>query len=341
MNRTLKASLEHEMPAAFSPIRTLSEIGMPSSLPVEKDQGRGKGLLSPLPLKWSRRFAQPYIWLLLPALLLLLVFFLFPIINMIKYSFYTQVPGGTMQPDFTVQNFEKFFSHDLYGKILLKTLFNALITTLLALILGYPVAFAIARGHPWLSRILVIAVISPLLVGIVIRTYGWTVLLSRQGLVNQLLLTIGIIDTPVRFMGNDVGIILSLLHVLYPFMVLPLAAALQKIDCNLEEAAMVLGANRLQVFLRVLFPLSIPGVLAGSIVVFLLSASSYVTPRLIGQNLTRWFLNLVEEQVLIVFNWPFGAAMATVFIAVLVLMITGYHRVLESKFAFLARGKDR
>ena len=141
-------------------------------------------------------------------------------------------------------------------------------------------------------------------------------------------------------MGNDLGIIISLLHVFYPFMVIPLAAALQKIDRNLEEAAMVLGANRLHVFFRVIFPLSIPGLLAGSVVVFLLTASSFVTPRLIGQNLTRWFLNLVEEQVLIVFNWPFGAAMATIFIVILVLVITGYHRLLESKFAFLMRGKD-
>jgi putative spermidine/putrescine transport system permease protein len=295
----------------------------------------------PRALKLYRPLTQPYIWLLLPALLLLVVFFLFPIVNMIKYSFYTQILGGTMQPEFTLHNFEKFFAHELYGKILLKTLCNALITTLLALILGYPVAFAIARGQPWVSRILTIAVISPLLVGIVIRTYGWTVLLSRQGLINQLLQAIGMIDTPVRFMGNDLGIIISLLHVFYPFMVIPLAAALQKIDRNLEEAAMVLGANRLQVFFRVIFPLSIPGVLAGSVVVFLLTASSFVTPRLIGQSLTRWFLNLVEEQVLIVFDWPFGAAMATIFIAILVVMITGYHRMLESKFAFLMREKDR
>jgi putative spermidine/putrescine transport system permease protein len=285
--------------------------------------------------------ARPHIWLLLPALLLLVVFFFLPIVNMIKYSFYTQVQGGTMRPDLTLQNFEQFFGHELYGKILFKTLFNALITTFLALLLAYPVAFAIARGRAWVGRILIIAVISPLLVGIVIRTYGWTVLLGRQGLINQLLLGTGMIETPVRFMGNDLGIIISLLHVFYPFMVIPLAAALQKIDRNLEEAAMVLGANRLHAFFRVIFPLSIPGVLAGSIVVFLLAASSFVTTRLIGQNLTRWFLNLVEEQVLIVFNWPFGAAMATVFIAILVLTITGYHRLLESKFAFLMRGMDR
>jgi putative spermidine/putrescine transport system permease protein len=296
-------------------------------------------LRHPLCLNLYRFVMQPYLWLLLPAMLLLLVFFLFPLVNMIKYSFYTQVLGSTMQPDFTLQNFENFLTHELYGKILLKTLLNALITTLLALILGYPLAFAIARGHPWVGRMLIIAVISPLLVGIVIRTYGWTVLLSRQGLINQLLQALGIVDAPVRFMGNDIGIIISLLHVFYPFMVIPLVAALQKIDRHLEEAAMVLGANWVHMFLRVIFPLSMPGVLAGSVVVFLLTASSFVTPRLIGQNLTRWFLNLVEEQVLIVFNWPFGAAMATIFIAILVLMITGCHRGLESKFAFLMRGK--
>jgi putative spermidine/putrescine transport system permease protein len=310
--------------------------------PVTKGEHAARKLFGyPLSLKLYRPLMQPYLWLLLPAMLLLVVFFLFPLLNMIKYSFYTQVLGGTMQPDFTLHNFEKFFAHDLYAKILLKTLLNAVITTVLAFILGYPVAFAIVRGHPWVSRILIIAVISPLLVGIVIRTYGWTVLLSRQGLINQLLQAMGIIDTPIRFMGNDSGIIISLLHVFYPFMVIPLVAALQKIDRNLEEAAMVLGANRLHVFWRVIFPLSIPGVLSGSVVVFLLTASSFVTPRLIGQNLTRWFLNLVEEQVLIVFNWPFGAAMATIFIAILALMITGYHRVLESKFAFLMRGKNQ
>lgn len=104
---------------------------------------------------------------------------------------------------------------------------------------------------------------------------------------------------------------------------------------------MILRANRFQVFRRVTLPLSIPGGLAGSIVVFLLSASSFVTPRLIGQNLTRWLLNLVEEQVLIVFDLPFGAAMATIFIAILMLLITAYHRLVEAKFAFLVKGKER
>ncbi|RMF85465.1 MAG: ABC transporter permease, partial [Nitrospinota bacterium] len=198
-----------------------------------------------------------------------------------------------------------------------------------------------ARGHPLLSRILTIAVISPLLVGIVIRTYGWMVLLSGKGLVNQALLAWGIIERPIRFTGNDMGVIISLLHVFYPFMVLPLAAVLQKIDRPLEEAAMVLGANRFHVFWRVIFPLSIPGVAAGSMLVFLLTASSFVTPRLIGKNLTKWLLNLVEEQILIVFDWPFGAAMATIFIGVVILLVTLYHRFLESKFAFILKGEER
>jgi putative spermidine/putrescine transport system permease protein len=328
MYRTLRTSLQDRLTTTKAPLT--------GSLYAVRPR-----LKYPLSQKLPRVLMQPHLWLLLPAMLLLVVFFLFPLFNMIKYSFYTQVLGGTMQPDVTLHNFEKFFAHDLYGKILLKTLFNALMTTLLAVVLGYPVAFVIARGRPWVARILIIAVISPLLVGIVIRTYGWTVLLRRQGLINQVLQAMGIIDTPVRFMGTDLGIIMSLLHVFYPFMVIPLTTALQKIDRNLEEAAMVLGANRLHVFFWVIFPLGIPGVLAGSIVVFLLTASSFVTTRLIGQNLTRWFLNLVEEQVLIVFNWPFGAAMATIFIVILVLIITGCHRLLESKFAFLMRGQDR
>jgi putative spermidine/putrescine transport system permease protein len=290
-------------------------------------------------VKFFPPLAFPYIWLLLPAMLLLGVFFLFPLLNMIKYSVYTQVVGGPMQSDLTFDNFHRFLAHELYWRILLKTLMNALITTLLALFLGYPVAFAIARGHPLLSRVLTVAVISPLLVGIVIRTYGWTVLLSRQGLINQTLHALGIVDAPVRLMGNDLGIIISLLHVFYPFMVIPLAASLQRIDRNLEAAAMTLGANRFHVFARIILPLSLPGMLAGSVVVFLLTSSSFVTTRLIGQNLTRWFLNLVEEQILIVFDWPFGAAMATIFIVILMLIITVYHRLIEAKFAFLVKGK--
>jgi putative spermidine/putrescine transport system permease protein len=175
--------------------------------------------------------------------LALALFLLLPLLNMIKYSVYTQGVAGGMLPDFTLENFRKFFARDLYWRVLLRTLGNALVTTLLASLLGYPVAFAIARGHPTLSRILTVAGISPLLVGIVIRTYGWTVLLSRQGLVNQVLRALGLIEAALRLMGNDVGVIISLLHVFYPFMVIPLATTVQKIERPFEEAARVLGAN--------------------------------------------------------------------------------------------------
>jgi putative spermidine/putrescine transport system permease protein len=272
--------------------------------------------------------------------IILIVFFVLPLLTMMQYSFYTQVAGGAMQPDFTLDNFYKFFEEGLYSHTLIKTLLNAFITTTIALILGYPVAYAIARGHPAISRILLVAVISPLLVGIVIRTYGWMVLLGRQGLVNQILLATGIIDTPLRLTGNDVGVIISLLHVFYPFMVLPLIGVLHKIDRPLEEAAMLLGANRLQVFYRIILPLSIPGIASGSLLVFLLSASSFVTPRLIGKNLTKWFLTLLEEQILTVFHWPFGAALAVIFIVVVLLMVTAYLQALESKFALLFKGKN-
>jgi putative spermidine/putrescine transport system permease protein len=268
-----------------------------------------------------------------------MIFFVVPLLTMVRYSLYTHATGGMMQPTLTLENFQKFFQEELYRRILLKTLCNALITTLAALLLGYPVAYVIARGHPLVSRILLIAVISPLLVGIVIRSYGWMVLLGRKGLVNQTLQAVGLIASPLRLTGNDVGVIIGLLHVFYPFMVLPLVSVLQKIEPPLEEAAMVLGASRLQVFYRVILPLSIPGVAAGSMLVFLLAAGSFVTPRLIGQNLTKWLLSLVEEQVLTVFNWPFGAAMAVIFITIVLLLVVVYARLLESKFAFILKGK--
>jgi putative spermidine/putrescine transport system permease protein len=244
---------------------------VPTSSPLGRPEEVSRSVMPKLDLVLSR----PYLWLLLPAVLALTLFFLLPLLNMIRYSVYTHGVAGGMQADLTLENFHNFFAQHLYWRVLLRTLGNAPITTLLALVLGYPMAFAIAPGYPTLSRVLTIAVVSPLLVGIVIRTYGWTVLLSRQGLVSQLLRALGLIDSPLHLMGNNIGVIISLLHMFYPFMVIPLATALRKIERPLEEAAIVLGANPWQVFWRVFVPLSIPGMIAGSVLVFLLTASSF------------------------------------------------------------------
>jgi putative spermidine/putrescine transport system permease protein len=222
----------------------------------------------------SRLLSQPYIWLLLPAVLALTLFFLLPLLNMIKYSVYTQGVAGGMLPDFTLENFRKFFAQDLYWRVLLRTLGNALVITLLALLLGYPMAFAIARGHPTLRCILTVAVISPLLVGIVIRTYGWTVLLSRQGLVNQVLRALGLIEAPLHLMGNDVGVIINLLHVFYPFMVIPLAILLGTAAALGLTRYRFPGRELLNTFL--MLPLIFPSIITG---IALLQFSSTRVPE--------------------------------------------------------------
>ena len=270
--------------------------------------------------------------LLVPTLLFLVAFFAVPIANMVKYSFYTQTPDGTMVAQFTLENYARFFLGDLYRRVLLVTLRISLFTTLAAIVLGYPVALVMVRADRWLARTIAIVVISPLLVNVVIRTYGWRIILSRSGVINWLLLGAGITREPIDILYNELAIVIGSLHVFFPLMVLPLAAALGRIDPSLEESARTLGAHSLQVFWRVTLPLSLPGLAAGVSLVFSLTASSFVTPSLLGGEFAKMLGSLVQEEILATFNWPFGAAIATVLMVLVLLIVLAYVRIVESRF---------
>nr|WP_246698452.1 MULTISPECIES: ABC transporter permease [unclassified Rhizobium] len=151
---------------------------------------------------------------------------------------------------------------------------------------------------------------SPLLVGIVIRSYGWTILLGNNGIINKTLMNLGLIDRPVGLMYNALGIVIALVHVFLPFMILPLMSALQGIDPSLKSAARSLGAGKLTVFTRVILPLAMPGIQAGCILVFVLSLSAYVTPALIGGLRVKTMAVSVVDALIDTFQWPFGSAMA-------------------------------
>lgn len=282
--------------------------------------------------QWDRAF----LILLLPSVLFLLFFFMVPLLNMVKYAFYTLAPDRTMVPAVSAENFLRFFGRDLYRKILMVTFRIGFITTLLALLLGYPLAYTMAKGKPAIGRLISIVVISPILVSIVIRTYGWMILLAPNGLLNNALLALGIVSAPVKFIFNEPGVIIGLVHIFLPFMVLPLYVSIQGINPALEEAAMVLGANRLMVFVRVIFPLSVPGVVAGSLLVFTLSVSAYVTPALLGGGLTMMMGTLVAQQILGESHWPLGAAMATILVVVTVGLVLAYHRFVEGRSRYLS-----
>jgi len=269
-------------------------------------------------------------WLLLPALLVLLTCFALPMGTILVYSFGRSAPGTLFIPDLTLHNYASLLTTPVYFKVMLRTLRLGIIVTLLALVIGYPYAYVMARGRPWLRTGLLLAVLLPLLVSVVVRTLGWIVVLGLDGPVNQALQALGLTSQPVKFLFNETGIIIGLLHVYFPFMVLPLSSVLQKLDPQLEEAARTLGAGYPTVFRRVILPLSVPGIAAGSMLVFTLSVAAYVTPALMGGAGINVMATLVAQQILVLVNWPLGSAVAVALVLITLVVVAGYNRFLEA-----------
>jgi putative spermidine/putrescine transport system permease protein len=256
--------------------------------------------------------------LLLPSMLFLAVFFALPALGLVSYSVLTQAPDGTVGLPLTLEQYRHFFATPLYARVLLTTLEISLITTALAIVLGYPVALVMVRSSSWVRQAITIVVIAPLIVSVVVRTYGWQLILGNgpTGILNWLLLRSGIIESPLALLYSETAVIIGSLHVFFPMMVLPLASALGKIDPRLEDAARTLGASAWRSFRRIVLPLSIPGLTVGCTLVFSLTAGSFVTPAILGGSSGQMLGVLVEQQILIVYNWPFGAACATVLVAI-------------------------
>jgi putative spermidine/putrescine transport system permease protein len=249
--------------------------------------------------------------LLAPAVLFFVVVFIIPAGLMIRYSFYQQTQSGDLTAAATLANYVRLASVDLYRTVVMTTLRVSAWTTVIAMLLAYPLALVMVRGHPLIGRALTVIVLAPLLINVVVRTYAWRVILANgeNGVLNWTLAHVGL--GPVQLLYTEWAVIIGSVHVFLPMMVLPLSAALGKINPSVEEAARTLGAGSWSVFRRVTLPLSVPGLAVGATLVFSLTASSFVTPALLGGNFAKMLGTLVEEQILTVFDWPFGAAIAT------------------------------
>jgi putative spermidine/putrescine transport system permease protein len=270
--------------------------------------------------------------LLAPAVLFFLVVFVLPVGLMIRYSFYQQTTTGDLSSAMTLANYVRLGSVDLYRTVVMTTLRVSAWTTLIAMLLAYPLALVMVRGHPMIGRALTVIVLAPLLINVVVRTYAWRVILANgeNGVLNWTLAHFGL--GPVRLLYTEWAIIIGSVHVFLPMMVLPLSAALGKINPAVEEAAATLGASSLAVFRRVTLPLSVPGLAVGATLVFSLTASSFVTPALLGGNFAKMLGTLVEEQILVVFDWPFGAAIATLLTALVMVVNLGSVLLVERRF---------
>jgi putative spermidine/putrescine transport system permease protein len=255
--------------------------------------------------------------LLLPAAGFLLAFFIVPAVTLFAYSVLTQRADGVVTLPLTLSHLQHFFGTSLYTHVLFSTLRMAAITAALAALLGYPVALVMVRSNAVVMRIMTIVVIAPLIVSVVVRTYGWQLILAntRTGVMNWILLSLGIIHQPIRILYTETAVIIGSLHVFFPMMVLPLASALAKVNPQLEDAARTLGAPSWRVFWRVNLPLSLPGLAVGFTLVFSLTASSYVTPAILGGTSAQMLGNLIEQQIAAIYDWPFGATVALLLVA--------------------------
>ncbi len=249
-------------------------------------------------------------WLLGPALLLLLAAFVLPVGLMVPMSVRPYVPLVGITDGFTVRYYTRLLTDSYYLEIIGRTLALGFTVTLSTLIIGYPVAFFLARTCSRWRNWLTILIVFPLMLNLVVRTFGWIALLAQNGLVNQALHALGIVDSPVKLLFNFAGLLIAMTHIFLPFMVLVLIGAIQNIPRDVEDAARVLGASWGSTFCRVTLPLSTPGILSGSILVFVLSISALVTPRLLGGPTYQVMSTLIFDEFLQRLNWPAGSAQA-------------------------------
>ena len=286
-------------------------------VPTEK-----RGLLRPV--GW-RSGIQTLI-LIAPSLFWLVVFFAVPLIIVFVYSFLRRGPYGQIVWEFNLGNYARFFD-PLYLNIFVRSFKIAGITTVVSFLVGYPVAYWIATRPVKTRTTLLLLLIIPFWTNFLVRTYAWVLILRDSGLINNALIGLGIIQQPLPLFGTDLAIIIGLVYGWFPDMVLPCYASIERLDFSLVEAAQDLYANELSAFLRVIIPLTLPGIVAGSMLVFIPALGAYVTPDLLGGAKSMMIGNVIQSQFLSVRDYPFGAAFSFVLMAAMLVATLVYFRV--------------
>jgi spermidine/putrescine transport system permease protein len=264
--------------------------------------------------------------LIFPSLFWLIVFFALPLLIVFVYSFLKRGPYGQIVWEFNLQNYVRFFD-PLYLKIFARSFKIAGLTTLLCFLLGYPMAYWLATRPPRWRNTLLLLLMIPFWTNFLVRTYAWILILRDTGLVNNVLTGLGLISQPLPLFGNDFAIVIGLVYAWFPDMVLPCYAAVERLDFSLVEAAQDLYANEWRAFARVVFPLTLPGIVAGSILVFIPSLGAYVTPDLLGGAKSVMIGNVIQSQFLTVRDYPFGSAFSFVLMALMLVATLLYFRV--------------
>ena len=256
--------------------------------------------------------------LIAPLAAFFLVFFLVPFFYIFYHSLW--------DPSFTLEHYIHIVREPLYLKVIFNTIKLAFVATMVCLILGYPFAFLLATTSEKTSNRLLAIVLIPFWISLLVRTYSWIVILGRKGLINSILLKIGFIDQPLTLLYTMKGVIIGMTHILLPYMIISLFSVMRGIDLELLKAARNLGANSFNAFIRIFFPLSLPGVTGGSLMVFVMGLGFFVTPALLGGPKDVVISVLIENQVTFILNWGFAFAIAIALCVIALIMVYFYNR---------------
>jgi len=243
-----------------------------------------------------------------------------------------------IQKVYSLKNYLEIFSDSYYLEIFGRTALMSAIVTVLCVVLGVPETLIISRMRGRWRGVFLLIILAPLLISVVVRTLGWSILMGNNGLINKGLMLFHIIDEPLRLAFTMTGVTIAMVHVMVPFMVISVWASLQKLDPQVENAGLSLGASQRTVFRRVVLPQLLPGILSGSIIVFALSASAFATPALLGGRRLKVVATAAYDEFLNTLNWPLGAAIAVVLLVANVVIIVGCNRWIERRFKAVFEG---
>ncbi|HYC13223.1 MAG TPA: ABC transporter permease [Stellaceae bacterium] len=246
----------------------------------------------------------------LPALLLVAIFLLYPLALLVEIGFHAKTG------EWSLAQYERIATTPVYLLVLWKTAWVAGLVTIIDLLVGYPFAVALSRARGWWRLLLLAAVLMPFWTNLLVRTYGWIVVLHPNGLLNSILLSLGVVSEPIELVQNTIGVLIGMTQIMLPFMVLPIAAQIDRMDGRLLQAARSLGASQRRTFLHVYLPLTLPGVFAGSLVTLVLSFGFFVIPALLGGRRDVLIAQLIDFNLTKVLNWEFAAALGTILLVV-------------------------
>lgn len=274
-----------------------------------------------------KKIKEQYILLMPPAFWLLL-FFVVPMLIVIGYSFSSGGDSLSLLKGFSLENYKNVFQ-DLYFRIFLKSFWYALVTTIITLLIAFPIAYYMSFASPRAKIIISFLIILPFWTNFLIRMYSIMILLGDTGLINTALIQSGIIDEPLRMMNNTFGVYVGFVYWNLPFMILPIFSSLDRMDVSLLEASLDLGANKRHTFFNITLPYAIPGLISGIIFTFIPTLGNFVIPEFLGNANNSMIGNVITSQYLQARNWPFGSALSTLLIFIMMIFISLYIRFFD------------